>query len=778
MEIPHKFESPTATGGSAANKDNQPEHPIEDAFANRLLYRPGESLSSEEIAAADDPQELFEGLRTMEGMLENSNIPYSLQERYTPPRELSLMFERARNLRKTIDQLEKERKIKKGSFNLATGEATPTKRRYASLAIRVDEDPVYLRDKEGNYITDPDGRKRQIDTEVKYIFGTSEQRAALANAYERAVTELEIRDILGDQVGLRLNLEFRDNLEGITEMLRSGRMPKIKVDHLEGLFNLPGEAELVNNPENIRLGEQIEEAVFLNLVMLKSGSKQQILDLLARPGAKHLIAKMAKEEGVTYDDWMLKYIGDVPNWVEDSDRTLTTYKEEYKNGKRGLVTRWSNIATYEGGKDMQFGSDKELQFIEQYVGGAVGSVEASWIAATLMRDIGAYASEGYVALPPGRREKKDKDGKTIMKGGRPEMEDIPLKEKVSLKLGEGRYISSDDTGKFMALMFNLKEGLKGRKSGLKDMMGRYPDTAMNVFDWAQVERDDLPLIRSDGTVVKPDDILDGTETKQRRSIWDAWLGTAEQPKKSLLTGEIAGEITNEAEKKAKLDKGEAKAFKIKDPKTGQEREVVVTDWVKEEDYLRLGLVNFKSLERDFHGTFSTMQWLMGNREFPTGIFIDATKTSFRYEDFLLEELKAKWKYIGIAMNLITLTKGSPHLFTDPAGDSTIIQANYFRNLMSARIHSNSFAQGILGMTIKIPNPNKLGSPTVEASAAKLIEMNIEEVLKGSPVTQEDIYARYIDNYVDLARAGTALEIYKFLEDAKFEDQVGRVIGKF
>jgi hypothetical protein len=644
---------------------NGNEHRVEDEANSRFYYRQGESLSSELIASAEEPQELFMGLRSLEKMLEDGNIPNELSERYTPPRQLSLMYERAEVLGMKIEDLVNQKFLTYDK----NGKLVPTKTKFAALALSID----------------------QTGRAPVYDFGTPEKRVEMARAYEKAVLELEARSILGDHISLRTNLDYRDSLEGLTYMLHSGRMPKFRADHIQALFNMPCVNELATDPENHKLGDQVEEAIFLNLVMLNSGTKNKMQDFLSRPGANVLIDRM--RGGMDRNEWVERYIGVVDVWEDDKDRTLTTYKKE----PRGLLTQWSNIASFEGdGPSDNFSAEKEVGFIEGAVGKLIGSNEASWIAATMMRVIGAYASEGYVALPSGVS---------------------------SLKLGEGRYISSDDTGKFWAYMFNYKEGMKGRPSGLKDMIGRIPDMAMNLFDWAQVEVE-LP----DGTMAK-------------RSVWDAWLGTPDgKVKKDLLTGQPT------------------------------------TDKTIEEPYHRLGDLNFKSLDRDFHGTFSIMQWLMGNEKGPTGIFVDAMRVEgFRPEDFSLNELKKKVKYYQICLNPVILTKGSPHLYVNVKESTPKIQKNFLRNLMSARIRSAAFSMDILGSTSRLLNP-KSGAQ-VEVPTTRLIEIFINEALKNAPIDEEELVKHYVDNNFVLRTAGTMDKVESVLVNATFEDKVGKVTGK-
>lgn len=693
--------------------DQERNHDVEDIIANRAYYRP-ESMHAELINTAETPHELFIGLRGLEKMLEDGSIPGSLAERYTPPRELSIMWEKAELLSMSIDQLLANGWIRKDSYNPKTGTGVPKNRKYAALAMSVEEIPIILEDKEGN--------KRQVGADLEYNFGTPEKRAQLEKAYKNAILELEARSILGEHIDIRLNLDFRDNLEGLVGIMHSGRVPKFKSEHLKALFNMPGLNELSANPENHVLGDQVEEAMFLNLVMLKSGTKNDMQELLARPGAKHLIAKMAKEaesrmgRTYTYDNWIKDNIGDVDSWTDDTKRELDTYKTEATKGLRKDLTKWSNIAAFAGSPG-DFGGDDEVHFIEKTIGGLVGSVEASWLAATLMRSIGAYASEGYVALPNG---------------------------KSSLPLGEGRYISSDDTGKFYAYMFNMKEGLKGRTSGLKNMIGKIPDTAMNLFDWAQVKVD-----------------LNGKS--ERRSIWDAWLGTSGGKKKTdLLTGKETGEI------------------------------------IQEEAYHRLGSLKFESLDREFHGTFTIMQWLLGNREGPTGVFIEAMRTDFKYEDFTLNQLKKVWKYIGITFNPIVMTKGSPHLYKADKETYKTIQKNFLRNMILSRINSYSFTTNVLNHTIPMLEADykDAGIP-----APVLVRAFAKEILKDDPQDEEEVKKHYLDSYdtlihlgrtelgpITIKTAGTMHDRFAILSE-KFEPEnptkeelermryVGRVTGK-
>ena len=67
-------------------------------------------------------------------------------------------------------------------------------------------------------------------------------------------------------------------------------------------------------------------------------------------------------------------------------------------GKVTLATGGTTTTVIDTKLVDEFGANKEIQFIEGAVGDAVGSKEAAWLAATFLRSIGAYASEGYAVL--------------------------------------------------------------------------------------------------------------------------------------------------------------------------------------------------------------------------------------------------------------------------------------------------------------------------------------------------------------------------------------------
>lgn len=695
---------PGGESGVPTTPERNPQ--LEAAIANGLVGR-GESLNDELISSAATPQELFRGLRGIEKKLEDASIPRSLTESYRPPVQLSTLYNRAEVLKLSNKELLARGWLK--NYNETTGRGLPASRKYSSVAIGVEEE--FVTDEEGNVQINILG---QPVTRVVFDYGTEKGRAELGHAYERAVLELEARSIIGEHVGVRLNLAARDSLEDLVNYLHTTEA-KLKSEHLHALFNMPDVEELATNPENHTLGDRIEEAMFLNLVMLNSGGKQQMLDFLERPRSKTLIGKLAKEEearrnsslseGVAatpygYEDWKKDNIGDVNNWVDDSVRLLAdkgsnraTFFEETKDGRRGIVTKWGNISAW-GGKPGEFNADLEKDFIENIIGRLAGSTEAAWVAVSTIKATGAYASEGYVALPNGTSH---------------------------LPLGEARYITGDDSGKFLAYMFNFKEGTRGRASGLKGMIGKIPDLAMNLFDWWQVEVPDIDH-DPDGTIAK-------------RSVWDAWLGTAGgKAKKDLLTGKETLEKT------------------------------------KEEPYHPLRELNFATADRDVHGSFGIMQWLTGRDK--AGVFTEAMKTDFDYNEFTLNELKKKWKFISIVMNPVILTKGSTQLYTNSFEAPKTIQRNFLRNLMLARIHSYHFSVSILNSKIKLFDP-RLGE--VEVPAPVLIRAFVKEALKESPKTEEELVAYYIDENKVLRTLGDGglpgkTEHISVLLDERFEPQ--------
>lgn len=724
-----------------------------DAAASRSYLRSGESLNSELIAQAEDPAELFTGLRRLEMMLEDTIIPQGLSERYTPPRDAAIMYEKSKNFAMTADELQELSIIVKDTYNKkGKFEAKLKDNKFLSLALKVEQKPVYLTKEDGTILKDQDGDpiERGIKTEI--IIGSPEKRAEMAKANEIGAKELGVRDVIGEHIGLRINEEVRDSYETMSAYMHGGRVPKFTTEQLKTLTNLPSITELRAGKEvekSHELGDQFEEALFCNLVMLSSNSKTRMQELLDRPGATALIYRMAEKHQQKlrqekndqtikygYEEWIKENVGNVEAWKDDKSRILKeTWREERAGGFRKGLTEWSNIVAWEGNPG-EFGEDKENAFIENLIGEQiVGSVEASWLATVFTRVVGIYSSEGYAALPNGS---------------------------VLLPLGEDRIMSGDDFGKAYALMFNKKEGYSGRTSGLKDMIGKIPDLSISLLDWGQVVigEEDLVKINEDGTTTV-------TKQEKRRSIIDAWLGTAKQTKRSLLTGEPVGTIidaksneplaldpvTNELIKlKGQYLKSEGIQISRKD-KNGKDAPVMVMKAVvPEESYTRLGELNFKSLPRRFHGTYTIMQWLMGNGERPTGVNIEALKTDFEYRDFKLNDLKKIKKYVGIVMNPVVLTKGSVHLYTEPANDAKIIQKNYLRNLMYARIHSASFSEGILNMKLKLFNP--MSGSDIEVPAPLIIRLAIKEILKDNPVNEQTLINYYIDENKQLRQLGS------------------------
>lgn len=709
--------------------DNEPD-PSKDMdpnVVNRMMHG-SEALSSELIARAKRPHDLIYGVRRLEETMEDGNVPGPLGDHWTPPQELRTMMQRTKNLKIPVSDLEALDWVT--DYDPKTGWGQPTDVEYTSLALFKRQDPVYMEYK--------DGTRRQIDTEVSYNYGTPEKRAEMAKTYERLTHELEARAIINEHVGLRLNPDFRDNLGGLVTMLKSGRMPKFKADHLKALFNMPGLAESKKEPENTRLGDQLEEAIMLNRIMLHSGTKQQMLGYLEKPGVKYLIARMAKEqesrtgEDYTSADWIRDNIGDVKNWVDDKVRKDDTFLKD-ESGLRKDLTKWSNMAAF-GGNPGDMGGDDEIAFIEKAVGGLCGSVEAAWVASSFLRAIGTYSSMGVVDLPG---EKK----------------------KPVLELGSARYIASDDTGKLLAYAFNMKEGTKGNPSGLKNMIGKIPDLAMDLFDWAQVK-----VQLEDGTW-------------DRRSVWDAWEGTVGGLKKiDLLKGVETDQLT------------------------------------KKEDYHRLGDLKFETLDKGFHDTFAIMQWLSGSDQQPTGVLPNALEADFDFKAFLLNKLKKDRKYVQIVFNKIVMTKGSPHLYVftpdkrhyEDENDRmkeipftmNMLVKNFMRNLMLARINSYSFSTQVLNYTVPTTEPDvkEVGIP-----GPVLAQAFIKEVLKDNPGDEEEVKKHYIDAYskltslaeVDLKvakikNAGTIFDRFailkeQFLPEDPYErtlvGYVGKVTGK-
>jgi hypothetical protein len=835
-------EKPPTVPGIGAPGSGPEKDPNAEFAASRMGYMGSESVSTELIIHAVEPADLFHGLRMMELKLEDGNIPQSLGNDFRPPSILTQMFERAHNLHLSPEELKRRKWIV--DYDPASGYAVLSRSKSRLTGLALDVDKTTRAEYKGELVT-------AID------LGTPETRPEMAVAYDRAVLEMETRAIVGEQIGVLLNLNVRDDLGTLVDW-EHGTQAKYKPDHLKSLFNLPSIRELeemtVHTPEEVEkkreLGDQIEEAMFLQLVMLKSGTKADMQDLLSRPGAQYLISKLAKEEearrqnsapdgtaiSYTRDNWIADYIGDVDAWTDDMQRDLKTWRAERNDrtgryatrefGRRGKLTKWGNICAFAGDPgEMSF--KEEENFIVNDIGGAIDSVEASWIATCMMRNVGAYASEGYIALPNGTSH-------------------IPL--------GEFRFITSDDRGKFYSNMFDMKEATRGRSSGLQEMIGRTPDMAMNLFDWAQVVVDDV-YERDEFGNLKNDDF--GNAIKARRSIWDAWLGTAEQPKKDLVTGKVAEwefgtlDINDQDDASlianggaqvyegrsstgdtykyyvdkrdvARINSGDIVKSEVEDPVTHRKRVFFVTKQgleainngnairmrvtdtkngtsrafyakkVNAEGYHRLGDLNFDTLERDFNGTFGTMQWLMGREN--GGVFTDTKNIDkFGVQDFYLSELKKKIKYIGIVLNPVVLTKGSMHLYdmgkvtydgissfdlSDTGGPtftfheirtkgSETIQRNFFRNLIAARIHSANWVLNIMTKDLDTFNLGRIaGGLDKKIPVSNILELFIKEALREHPKTEEEVLRHYVDDLIRLEKHDD------FMQPKKFYDETG------
>lgn len=756
---------------------SQERNAMREAEAWRHQRSTRESLNDELLGTATSPYELIFAVRRIEKTLESGTIPPSLNEGFRPPSQLSIMLERAEDLKMSGEALRKAGFLL--DYEPASGLGVPRASKYSIMAI--DTEPVVITD---------DKTLKEI---VAFNYGSPEVRSELAASYEEESLELETRAILGEHIGVRLNLNARDALEAFVDW-QHGTRATLKYEHLQTLTNLP-KIDLENaRVEKRELGYEIAESSFMYLIMLNSGTKDRMNYFMHRPATNALIDRLrVKETGsgpdgkMTREEWIEKYVGVISEWTDDRLRKKTTFiKEarEVKNGKkiRGLLTQYGNIASYEGAPTgVNVGEENE--FIEKIVGKAVGSVEASWVAATLLRDIGAYASEGYVAFP---------------------------NENPSLALGEGRYIASDDTGKFWPYMWNMKEGTKGRKSGLKDMIGRIPDMAMSLFDWAQLKIPDLdvsgkPVENAYHEVIYKEDAegrpiykLDEWGDPIFRSIIDAWLGTPEQFKKNLLTGAY---VELDRSKVVEVDRDDPKKMRVKktierdNPITGEhevkeiivaaaEKEIVenggkkrkiLAELVPEEPGHELGNLKFDTLLRDFHGNFGIMQWLLGREK--DGVLTNAMNTKFTYEDMELDPLKAAWKYIGICFNPVIMTKGSTQLYDFSHGELKTIQENYFQNIIAARMGSYNFRKNIMPQEIVVYDPRTGTEYQHKVSAVALIDLFARAVLDGNPRNQDELIANYIDDNEKLMNAGEIATAKAIVARWKTTDNVGKVTGK-
>lgn len=697
--------------GGGSSPEEEAKQKLEAEMAARNMGR--ESVFENMAVNGKTPREVMTGVRKILEPKDESVIPSDMEDPWQARRVFAAIYERRQRLQITTEELVKDGLIR--NYDPMTGKAEILDRKAAQYAIFSEEKTEWVVTKRSKVV----GTNQVIEEETpqivyEYNFGKEDtmagkdERKEMAKICEKAYLEMGAKTIIGEHIGVRLSLRFRDNLEGLADYLHETGA-KFKAEHLIAIFNMPDIKELATSPDNHTLGDKVEEAMLCNLLMLNSGSKERMLNFMEKPGVKFLIAKMAKENNMNYDTWVKNNIGDINRWVNDTDRLLidedgqpATFRIEAEDSRRGKLTKWGNIAAFGGGPG-DFGGDDEKSFIGNDVGGLVGSVEASWVAATLMRVVGAYASEGYVALP---------NGKTL------------------LTLGEGRYISSDDEGKGHIFCFNMKEGLKGCPSGLKDMIGRMPELDTNLFDWAQV---------------KMRDVKDKKGKPARRSIWDAWLGTAGGKQKIDL---LTGKKTSDPNKKT-----------------------------TEEGYHRLGSLNFGSLDRDFHGTWGIMRWLAFRRD--DGILPDALNVEkFSYADFSVNSLKKKVKYNKIVMNPITLTKGSTQLYDFDGSSIKTIQKNYFSNLMTARMQSSCFRQNVLPQTVPVFNESKGTDYQDKVSAAVLACMFVKAVENNDPRTQDELIKSYVDANDKISLAGGLAKAIGALSERKIIDSnLGRIVGK-
>ena len=85
---------------------------------------------------------------------------------------------------------------------------------------------------------------------------------------------------------------------------------------------------------------------------------------------------------MTYANWVTENIGKVDKWEDDKKRLLVkevvggeekppTWRVEANDGRRGKLTQWSNISAW-AGEPAEFSQKKEMEFIQDIVGGLVG----------------------------------------------------------------------------------------------------------------------------------------------------------------------------------------------------------------------------------------------------------------------------------------------------------------------------------------------------------------------------------------------------------------------
>jgi hypothetical protein len=709
------------------NKDPKKEQELALRANRGRAEAAGEAL----LRIATKPYEVFYAIRTeVLPSMESGHKPDVLDSSYIPPSQLRTIDGRARDLSKSAKELQ-EMGLLLDDYDPESGYGTLVAEDISGYAIST------------TYIQEINELTGRVELVPRYYIGKENEREELAEAYKTAGLELEARAIEGWWVGLFLNVGVRDDLPGLLDIMHKAST-KFKADHLKALFNLPGikglkdkpgailkEIEGMPNPErNTEFGTQIEEGMFLTTLMLHSGSKQEMKGFLARPGAKVLITQIAAKSGMSEDDWRGLYIGNVDNWVDnpkDTDYMQDVVGDNLRKvGNRGLLTMYGNIAAYKGINNKAFSVEKQTKFIEKSLGSAIGSVEAAWTAVTFLKSIDTYSARGHSFLPGS--------------------------EQVVATLGDWRYIEPTDTQKLYSLIWLLREGLKGRPSGLPDMLGKTPDMMFDLFDMAQVE-----VALPDGSVTS-------------RSIWDAWLGTAEQVKRDIRTmkpSRIANivDIVNRGAIEQNSNKGvirmrvnnngvieERETYGILSREGGQD---IVTELVKEEGYHRLGDLNFHSLPPDFHGIHNTIKWLAGRDG--NGVMTATTETTFDPKKLTFDDIRKFWKYVSIVLNPLVLSKGSMHKFSfggqgkpqdviidlseEGSGVLVIpnvdgkafdeIQHTFLNNLMLAKLNSEFFITQLAGDSfVKIPDVGGGGASRMDSIPLHRYVKAVMELMNG------------------------------------------------
>lgn len=608
-----------------------------------------ESPGELKLYSAKNAYEVFVALReTVLPPMEDAHRPRSMDMSYKPPSQRDVIAFRARDLSISIEELEKRGYIKKGTYNEETGVAEVTDEANGGYAMYT------------TYTQRINRELGSIESVPTYHFGTKAERESLAEAYKVAGLELEARAIIGETVGVFMNLDARDNLERVVEWMH-GQAPKFKAEHLKALFNAPDLEELRlaqerynsqrenkdRKPEklNNELGKKIEYSMFLYAVMLHSGTKQEMKSFLRRPGSAEIIRQIIRKSGekITQEDWIKKNIGDVDKWM-DNPTEETDFEEDVKNGVRGPVTVFGNIVAFKTSSGKVFSRDMERNYIEKTIGSIAGSVEASWVGVTFLKAIDTFSSQGHTILSDGS---------------------------VVATLGEGRYMEPIDTQKFASFVWNFREGKKARTFGVHDQLGKTPDMLFDLFDWAQVA-----VQAETGEIIY-------------RSIWDAWLGTEEQDK--LFIGTMSRNVIENVVSINDLGNGWVR-IKCEDPKTGKIEtrkgvkklgedpdkdyeitrkvygdvvrsggKVSVNERVPEEPYHELGSLDYGSLISDFHGVHNTIKWLNGREG--AGVLSDAMSYTFDPSKIDQKLFLAQWKYITIGLNPVVQAKGSMHKFS-------------------------------------------------------------------------------------------------------------------